>query len=285
MLEMVFWDVQHGNSTYIKTPGNKHIVIDLGVGSYIGRNTNFSPLLHLKKIYQISSIDEVIITHPHTDHIDDILNFDELNPKVLRIPSHLSENDIRNANPSSDAIKIDKYLEISRRYIFPVSDKDNPTLPSNNGGVSFKFFSTPNCGNSNINNHSIVTIIEYLGIKVTIPGDNESASWKELLQNQSFTNAVSGTNILLASHHGRESGYCSELFDYFSPNLVIISDGAAVETSVTDKYRNAASGWDVKKRSDASYIKRYCLTTRNDGTIVVKMWNENQTNYLDVSIE
>ncbi|ODS37411.1 MAG: hypothetical protein A7316_09440 [Candidatus Altiarchaeales archaeon WOR_SM1_86-2] len=32
-LEIVFWDVQHGSATYIKTPNGKHIVQDLGTGS------------------------------------------------------------------------------------------------------------------------------------------------------------------------------------------------------------------------------------------------------------
>ena len=31
---VIFWDVQHGHSTYIKTPNNRHIVIDLGTGDY-----------------------------------------------------------------------------------------------------------------------------------------------------------------------------------------------------------------------------------------------------------
>ena len=39
------------------------------------------------------------ITHPHMDHIDDILNFDLLSPGTLLIPRHLTEDDIRGGNP------------------------------------------------------------------------------------------------------------------------------------------------------------------------------------------
>lgn len=42
-VQMVFWDVQHGHATYIKSPNGRHIVIDLGTGDYSGKNTNFSP--------------------------------------------------------------------------------------------------------------------------------------------------------------------------------------------------------------------------------------------------
>ena len=79
MLKVVVWDVQHGNATYIRTPNDKHIVIDLGIGSYKSAKSSssvFSPLLHLQDKYGVKQLDNIIIMHPHTDHIDDIFNFD-----------------------------------------------------------------------------------------------------------------------------------------------------------------------------------------------------------------
>lgn len=227
MLELIVWDVQHGSAAYIKTPREKHIVIDLGTGSYVGEGEDFSPLMYLKNKLNINRLDQVIITHPHTDHLTDIFNFDELSPRVLRRPKHLKDEDIRNANPDYDNEIIEKYLEIDERYCHPVSDNDNPTLPQNNGGVSFKFFLSKNCPVTNINNHSIVTVVEYLGIKIIIPGDNELESWNELLKDSEFINAIKDADVFVASHHGRESGYCAELFEYFQPKLVIISDDEA----------------------------------------------------------
>jgi competence protein ComEC len=84
MLEFVFWDVQHGSAAYIKTPNNRHMVVDLGTGSYSG-NKPFSPLLHLKNKYGVNHLDYVVITHPHRDHIDDIFLFQDLNPQTLRL--------------------------------------------------------------------------------------------------------------------------------------------------------------------------------------------------------
>ena len=85
-LEMVFWDVQHGDAAYLKTPNNTHIVQDLGTGSYDRGSETFSPLLHLKQNWGVDRLDQVIITHPHKDHIDDIHNFGELNPYAFDIP-------------------------------------------------------------------------------------------------------------------------------------------------------------------------------------------------------
>ena len=93
-LEIVFWDVQHGSATYIKTPNGTHIVQDLCTGSYGTNNKDFSPLLHLKNKWGIEQLDWVIITHPHKDHIDDIINFDKLSPCVLSRPKHLPKDEI-----------------------------------------------------------------------------------------------------------------------------------------------------------------------------------------------
>ena len=90
-VEMVFFDVKHGNSTYIKSPNGKHIIIDLGKGSLKNNNEDFSPLLHLKTNYNVQQLDYVIITHPHKDHIADIMNFTELVPKILGRPGNLTK--------------------------------------------------------------------------------------------------------------------------------------------------------------------------------------------------
>ncbi|GAB6179013.1 hypothetical protein JCM14036_03320 [Desulfotomaculum defluvii] len=285
MLTIVVWDVQHGSAAYIKTPNGKHIVIDLGVGSHNDNNETFSPLLHLKANWDVNQLDEVIITHPHTDHIDDIFNFYELSPKVLLRPKHLNQEDIRKANRSEDSDKVDKYLEINDSYKYPVSDSENPALPENNGDVNIKTFLPTSCGTSNINNHSVVTVIEYLGIKVIIPGDNEPPSWKELLEKNDFVEAIKNARILVAPHHGRESGYCKELFEHFEPNLVIVSDGRFCDTSAVSRYSSLAKGWEVQKRSGNSE-QRKCLTTRSDGEILIKIGkNPDDTTFMEVTID
>ncbi len=189
----------------------------------------------------------------------------------------------------SATTKIDKYIEICNNYSNFSSydlDSEKPDDSFYNGGVNFRYFLSNNCGISNINNHSIVVIIEYMGAKIIIPGDNEASSWNELLKIEDFKNAISGTNVFIASHHGRESGYCAELFNHFTPNIVIVSDDSEVDTSVTNRYTAIASGWDVKKRSNEEYINRKCLTTRNDGCIAINIERNYYTNktHMEVTI-
>jgi len=282
--KVVFWNVQHGNAVYINTPNNRHMVIDLGIGSY-GSGQEFSPLKHLKYTYDIKQLDYVIITHPHLDHIDDILNFGLLSPKVLLRPKHLTkENILKNAR-SQDVAKFEKYLEINERYNTPIDNTYNdPSIAENWGGLQIKTFVPENCSQSNINNHSIVTVIMFEGIKVVFLGDNESCSYNELMNIPGFNTTVKNADILLASHHGRESGYHNDFVTLVNPRLTIVSDERFGDTSATSKYSTKSRGWTVYKK-DGSCLKRKCLTTRQDGTVLATFGNNGSGSFLNVKID
>jgi competence protein ComEC len=281
--KVTFWDVQHGNAVYINTPNNRHIVIDLGIGSY-GNRKEFSPLRYLKSNIT-DQLDYVIITHPHLDHIDDILNFDLLSPKVLHRPRHLSKENILQSIRDSDREKFNKYFEINDRYDGAISNTLNdPSISANWGGLSILTFSPKNCSQSNINNHSIITVIEYENVKVVFVGDNESCSYKELLETEPFRLAVKDADVLLASHHGRESGYHNDFVSLVNPRITIVSDGRFGDSSATTRYSNKSRGWTIYK-SDGSSSKRYCLTTRQDGTIVATFGSNSGKPFLNIKID
>jgi len=272
MVKFVFWDVQHGSATYIAAPNGQHIVIDLGTWTYGNPNLKFSPLLYLKQKYGVKRLDGVIITHPHCDHLDDIFNFDELSPSVLVRPSHLNKDHITTGDYKGNEKVINiinKYLEINERYSSPIDPRDNPFDAQNNGGVEIQYFVSESCATSNLNNHSVVTIISYAQRKMIIPGDNEPPSWDELLKQKDFLSAIENADILVAPHHGRESGFSSALFKYISPRLTIISDGRFCDTSATNRYAEKTRGLIVHKRNGGTEERR-CVTTRNDGVIVVE---------------
>ncbi len=283
--KLVFWDVQHGHGTYICSPNHRHIAVDLGTGSY-GSNHEFSPLLHLKNKYKVDRLDYVIITHPHVDHIDDIFNFGGLNPKVLLRPKHLEKTPILENARDAEKQKLEKYFEISEQYNQTVTDDspDNPRNPSNYGGLKIKTFIPTKCSQSNINNHSAVAVFEYTGIKALIPGDNEPPAWNELKEMSGFLDATKNVDILLAPHHGRESGFDNDIVTHFNPRITIVSDGCYCDSSATSRYSSKSRGWKVYKGNGTSE-ERKCLTTRNDGIIVVSFGsNSDGSNYLSVKM-
>ena len=64
-LNYIICDVQHGSCSHLITPANQHILIDLG------SKTEKSICRYLKEKYFCfaGTIDELILTHLHEDHI------------------------------------------------------------------------------------------------------------------------------------------------------------------------------------------------------------------------
>lgn len=281
-LDVVVHDVGHGQAVHAFTPNGQCIVIDLGCSS------EFSPLQWLRTIRQ--DIDLLIVTHPHGDHIDEILLLDQLGLTVNKwlVPWHLTPQEVYAQNQSSYAKKLDAYFERIWRCT-PVPGGQEVGNPSVSGGVSLKSFGNAGTAPANINNHSLVTVLEYASSKIVIPGDNEVASWQALMTDVAFLQAVSGADIFMASHHGRENGYHSDLLSFIKPRLCVISDGDKQETDATPRYSYHAQGWGVRAISKGAIDTKKALTTRTNGSAYIRAgYNANElggkTPYLQVQV-
>lgn len=283
-MTVTFWDVQHGSATWLSMPNGENVLIDLGSGSYEA-GEKFSPLQHMKRRRGVDQVDGLVITHQHFDHIADIENLAalDLEPLVLMRPK-LDERFVREANVRAIAESaVDVYEDIDRRYNQPA--QYSPFRADRPDGASIECFHPERCGADDLNNQSIVTVVEYLGVKLLLPGDNEEESWEELLEQPAFCSAIAGTHVLLASHHGRENGFYAPLFEHFEPVLTVISDGRFCDTSATDRYGTLTRGWDVSSRANGGSKTRKCLTTRNDGDIVLEVGEgANGRGYLKATI-
>ncbi len=278
-LEILIFNVNHGNAVHIRTPNDKDVLIDCGSNDSDG----FSPSEYINE--QNRSIDYLIVSHPHCDHISDIENFvKHHHPNVLDRPK-LSLSKIIDANQESCEEMVKEYFEFQGLYIEPADEENNPRNDTFGGGASFITFKSTDNDESNINNLSIVTFLNYLNFIILFPGDIEEKRWKQLLGDGNFIDLLKKTDILVASHHGRESGYCSDIFNYFTPYLTIISDGRFGETSATSRYSEKSKGWKVWK-SNGEEITRNVLSTRNDGHIKINVGkNSNENTFMKVSID
>lgn len=282
-LRVIIHNVGHGQAVHAFTPDGKVMVIDLGT------STDFSPLVWLGD--QTKTIDSLVITHPHGDHIDEMLLVDKLGLNVRQLwrPKWLPKKDVYAANQGVYQAKLDSYFAMSDRYTNPVKDGELVGDPKVTGGVTIKEFASSGCGYSNINNHSGVVVFDYLGARIVIPGDNEPPSWKELLKKPDFVNLVSDAHVFMASHHGRQSGYCPELFAALNneaPRLCVISDGRVKDTDATQQYHYHAEGWPVNSRTSPGDGKhRYCVTTRSDGAVVIEVGVNHSGAYLSVTTD
>ena len=271
-LTIKFYDVEHGSCTHLVTPNGKHILVD------VGSKTDKSIIAHIKNRFFSygGSIDQLIITHPHEDHIWDIPCMYKLGlkPRVLLRPKNAF--DIVPQQNTALHIEIAKYANaMNQEYSQPIASSEDPLFSDNNGGVDIKVISSPSWAEnkSDLNTFSSFVIVEYCGYKFVLCGDNPSSVVNEMLKYnvQGIKTAVSDATVLLAPHHGRTGEFCESFFSLVNPRLTVISDKSIVhgtQEQSSQKYRGRGVRWDSQDR--------YSFTTRNDGTITVEITDHNK---------
>lgn len=266
---MKVWDVDLGLAVHIKAPNGKYIVIDLG------SKNGVNPLLSLKW----EDVGYMVITHPHHDHFSDIQNIDYARPTVLWRVKSFSREELMEGVRDSEREDFVAYCDFCDSYSGTLQPKDDPTTDLPFDGLTAEVFSTRSCDKSNKNNFSGVVVLILGNAKVVVCGDNETDSFNELMNRTSFKEAVRNAYVLVAAHHGRDSGYYEEFVDLVNPYLTIISDTSKGETSVAEKYDYKTRGYSVYNYSTSKKEDRKCLTTRNDGNIKVEFGLTDDTNY------
>lgn len=117
------------------------------------------------------------------------------------------------------------------------------------------------------NNLSLVAHLDIHGFKFLFPGDMEKDGFNNLLLLPEFASLMSGIDVLIAAHHGRENGKCEAMFNDHGcwPQLVIISDCAKKHQSqeTLPYYYSKAKGI----QSFRGQGPRKVLTTRSDDYI------------------
>lgn len=266
---MKVWDVDLGLAIHIEAPNGKYIVIDLG------SKPGVSPLSSLR----FKSVGYMVITHPHHDHFSDISNIHYGYPSVLwRVKYYTREELLEGAR---DAEKEDfvKYCDFSESFIGTLREEARPSSGIPFDGLTADVFATSLCDKSNKNNFSAIVVLKLGNAKVVVCGDNEGASFDILMKQDSFKEAVKDAYVLVAAHHGRESGYYDDFVKLVNPYITIISDTTKGTTSVTEKYTAKSRGYSVHNNSTGENSTRYCLTTRNDGNVKVIFGESDKPNH------
>lgn len=269
-MKVFFYDVEHGSCTHIITPNNKHILVD------VGSKSNKSIVDYICSKYfngHNGSIDALIITHPHEDHIYDLPNlYKRLKPKILYRPK--AAFDIEPDSKTQLHVNIaDEANNMNATYNTPVPEWDNIEVPANIGGVSINIIPsvTHLQSKDDLNTYSFLVVVEYEGYKFVLTGDNPKDQLQYMIDYnyKDIKKLIANATILLAPHHGRTGEFCKDFFDCVNPILTIISDKSIEHTTQEE------SSSVYKGRGAELYNKmRYVLTTRNDGDITFSISNE-----------
>jgi beta-lactamase superfamily II metal-dependent hydrolase len=286
MRVMVF-DVEHGACAFVKSPSGCTLLIDCGKAAdfdpvdYI-LNYELNGTVEWKKGYPLT---QLIVTHPHDDHIENIdAVVSRFKPAILDRQRYDWEGIKRPDAQDAEYQNLDTYSAWQETY-------SSPVVQAPNWGMSIqRFCLTPNEARrlsepSYVNNSGIVSVVTVAGTrfseKFLFGADVEQDGWKALLMREDFRSAVNGTDFYVVPHHGHTSGFSTELYDAMGgkPILNLISVTSRDE-HVDQRYMSSdyASGTEVNGE------KRYALTTRSDGTIIVDVNGEGRFSVAGVEL-
>lgn len=271
-MKLSILNVGHGDFIYCETPLNNRLIIDCG------SSDDVIPSAFLSKI---NTIDELQISHPHTDHFHDISDIAKKTIRSFRCPALSFFTDKEIGWKKSDAEKIKALRKLEE------STKPVDSAVACDASFQHAVWTSQISYNGDPNRSSLVTLLAYNGFKVLLGGDLPEEGWLNLLKTASFQENSSNIDVFKIAHHGRENAYCKELIDFIKPKIGIISDKALDKdnenTSFTEGYSASikanGGGINFYKTSDGSFVgTRYVLTTRSDNSIFISA--ESKSTYL-----
>lgn len=258
------FDVEHGSCALLTCPvidGCRRLMIDCGHNA----SMSWYPGAHLGAL-GVDRLDELMVTNYDEDHVSGFQSFAQNEVAIGCIA--------RNASIAPDEIlQLKRQAGVGggiRAFVNalpgyqPVPTNVLPTYP----GVEVELFRNPYPLFDDENNLSLVISLRVFGKHFLFPGDLECEGFETLLsRSERFRYIVSTIDVLIAPHHGRESGICPSLFEDYQcrPRLVVISDALKQYASqqTVGYYAGKCSGIEGFRKPGL----RRVLTTRQDGEI------------------
>ena len=273
-MKIHIFNVGHGSAALVVADNQNIMLLDCG-----HTDDGFRPSQFLPQRWK--AVQELIVSHYDSDHVS---NLSELGARMpierLNSNQSISVEEIRRLKQQEGPLTAGMEALLKMKSAFGAPGIG--ALPDL-AGVTFQVFNhsygrwsvflPPPLAAApvfdDMNNLSIVTFVEYHGFGIVFPGDLEKAGWTAHLKNPAFRLALSRVKVFVSSHHGRENGYCEEVFQWCKPDLIVISDTGKQYDSQEHCYDKHANGREFF-RNDMSVGKRYVLTTRSDGHITIE---------------
>ena len=197
-----FIDVGQGDANFIELPNGETMLIDAGIAS-----TGDDIVEYIENL-GYDTIDYVVSTHPHADHIGGMAEVIEaFDVDAIYMPKAVSTS--KTYENLLETIQ-DKGLSIKTgKSGVKVLDEDN---------LDIVMVAPSSDDYSNLNNYSIVLKITYGDVSFLYTGDAEEESLEEI------TSDIKA-DVLKVGHHGSDTSTSEEFLEKVNPQYAVISVG------------------------------------------------------------
>lgn len=202
-IRVYFLDVGQGDSILIQSPDNA-VLID--GGEYSARKA----LLSYLREAGVETLDYVVATHPHSDHIGSLpVVIDEFNVRQVLMP-----------DVTSNTTSFEKLLDaIEKKDIPVIIPEAGETFTA--GPIQLTVLAPVGTAYKNVNNYSLVMQMVYGDTSFLFTGDAEGLSEEEMLAEGFDLHA----NILKAGHHGSDTASTDAFLEAVQARVAVISCG------------------------------------------------------------
>lgn len=208
-LSVHFIDVGQGDSTLIVSD-SAAVLIDAGE-----KESGEAVVSYLESV-NITHLDYLIATHPHSDHTGGIETvIESIDTDTVILPAFSEEG--KEEEDLYTWKSLNRILEKSETETAEAS----PGMVLDLGNSELKVLA-PFGDYENINNYSVVTELVHGDNVFLFPGDAETESEAEMLRN----GILEDTDVLKAGHHGSSTSTGGEFLETVKPEYAVISCGA-----------------------------------------------------------
>lgn len=212
LLHIYFCDVGQGDAILIKTPQNKQILVDGGPGDRVLNCLSDALPFHDR------SLDLLILTHPHADHLGGLikaLDTYEIK-KAIFYQINYQSADFREFVDLVGRKRIEN-LEVAAGDVLALDQQTRAEVwyPLSNADLRV-------LGSSNVNDFSIILRLVCGDFEALLTGDAPD-SVQQVLWGQGI---VKEADVLKIAHHGGRDSLDKDLLQKVKPQLAIISVGA-----------------------------------------------------------
>jgi beta-lactamase superfamily II metal-dependent hydrolase len=232
-------DISCGNITEIEEPTNRFIKSSGLAGAKTGSNFNMKAYPTKPQNYLaalgIKSIWRFILTHPDMDHLDGfnalldeitVNNFwhsgaDKPKPDFTGYSRYKEEDWARYAKVRDDKDAAITTLKVIAGKVFKYANEDD----NGGGGDGLRVIAPTQSlvddanASKDFNDCSYMILYRTGGFKIIFSGDSHDATWEHILENHAAD--VADCDILIAPHHGRDSGRSWDFLDVLKPRLTL----------------------------------------------------------------